>query len=283
MFLLVEKSRQTTIIPAVITKLSHFIRRIIDLLIIIEFGNLKWIYEIKLGSMPREKIITNIGPEFHLYAQDEWNQLKKLRESAIRILKILENVGITAFVHGSVARGDISNTSDIDIHIPVQIPSFKLDLIEDFQFTDRRIMMGTPNSTIRAVLVLHNDSNISFPLCAPSEREDEFYRFSGHIYLKDLLNNRRVAGVTKKLLFIEPEEEGYWISSVITNKKKAIQILSLSQRMIDERIRVLSRRDKIGRTGLFLDYSLSPKENFEQALKSIADSNVIVRRMLKRR
>ena len=29
--------------------------------------------------------------------------------------------------------------------------------------------------------------------------------------------------------------------------------------------------------------SLSPEENFEQALKSIADSNVIVRRMLKRR
>ena len=233
--------------------------------------------------MPREKIARNIDHEFHYYTPDEWNQLKKIRESAIRILKILENVGITAFVHGSVARGDISDTSDIDIHIPIQIPSYKLDLIEVFQFTDRRIMMGTPNSTIRAVLVLHNDSNISFPLSAPSEREDEFFHFSGHIYLKDLQNNRRIAGVTKKLLLIEPKEEGYWISSVITSKKKAIQLLSLSQRIIDERIRVLSRRDKIGRTGLFLEYSLSPEENFEQALKSIADSNVIVRRMLKRR
>ena len=39
MFLLVEKPRQTTKIPAVINKLSHFIRKIIDLLILIEFGN----------------------------------------------------------------------------------------------------------------------------------------------------------------------------------------------------------------------------------------------------
>jgi predicted nucleotidyltransferase len=233
--------------------------------------------------MPREKIARNIGHEFHPYTQDEWNQLKKLRESAIRILRILENTGITAFVHGSVARGDVSDTSDIDIHIPVQIPSYKMELIDDFQFIDRRIMMGTPNSTIRAILLLQDDTNISFPLSAPSEREDEFYRFSGFLYLKDLLNNRRIAGVTKKLLLIEPEEKGYWVSSISANKKKAIQVLSLSQRMIDERIRVLSRRDKIGRTGLFLDYSLSPLENFEQALKSIADRNVVVRRLLKRR
>ncbi|MFW9903008.1 MAG: nucleotidyltransferase domain-containing protein [Candidatus Thorarchaeota archaeon] len=233
--------------------------------------------------MPREKIVRNIGHEFHPYTQDEWNQLKRLRESAIRILRILENAGITAFVHGSVARGDISDTSDIDIYIPVQIPSYKLELINDFQFIDRRIIMGTPNSTIRAIILLHDDKTISFPLSTPSEREDEFYRFSGCIYLKDLLFNRRIAGVTKKLLLIEPEENGYWISSVSANKNKAIQLLSLSQRIIDERIRVLSRRDKIGRTGLFLDYSLLPTENFEQALKSIADRNVVVRRLLKRR
>lgn len=233
--------------------------------------------------MPREKITRNIGHEFHPYTQDEWNQLKKLRESAIRILRILEIAGITAFVHGSVARGDVTDTSDIDIHIPIQIPSYKLELIDDFQFSDRRIMMGTPNSTIRALLVLQDDRNISFPLSAPNEREDEFYRFSGYLYLKDLLINRRIAGVTKKLLLIEPEEKGYWVSSISANKKKAIQVLSLSQRMIDERIRVLSRRDKIGRTGLFLDYSLSPSENFEQALKSLADRNVIVRRLVKRR
>lgn len=233
--------------------------------------------------MPREKIVRHIGREFHQYSNGEWNLLRKYRKKTIRILEILELTGIKAFVHGSVARGDINDASDIDIHIPVQIPSFKLDLIDELHFTDHRILMGTPNSSIRAVLSLQDDLTISFPLCTPNEREDEFYRFSGFLYLKDLDFNQRIAGVTKQLLLIEPEEEGYWYSSVNTNKKRAIQVLSLSQRMIDERIRVLSRRDKIGRTGLFLDHSLAPNENFEQALKDLADRNVIVRRMMRRR
>ncbi len=233
--------------------------------------------------MPREKIVRYVGQEFHRYTEDEWTLLKEFRKKTINIFEILESTGIKAFVHGSIARGDINDASDIDIHIPVQIPSFKLDLIDHLHVTDRRIMMGTPNSTIRAVLSMQDDVAISFPLSNPVEREDEFYRFSGLLYHEDLLVERRIAGVTKQLLLIEPEEEGYWYSSINTNKKRAIQILSLSQRMIDERIRVLSRRDKIGRTGLFLDYSLTPDENFEYALKSLADRNVIVRRMLKRR
>ncbi|UCG90358.1 MAG: nucleotidyltransferase domain-containing protein [Candidatus Heimdallarchaeota archaeon] len=233
--------------------------------------------------MPREKILRNVGREFHQYTEKEWKLLKEFRKKAIEILEILEHAGIKAFVHGSVARGDINEASDIDIHIPIQIPSFKLDLIKDMQFTDHQIMMGTPNSTIRAVLSLKDSLTISFPLSNPVEREDEFYRFSGLLYLEDLLLNRRVAGVTKQLLLIEPEEEGYWYFSIDSNKKRAIQILSLSQRIIDERIRVLTRRDKLGRTGLFLDYSLTPDENFESALKNLADRNVIVRRMLKRR
>ncbi|MFX1284956.1 MAG: nucleotidyltransferase domain-containing protein [Promethearchaeota archaeon] len=233
--------------------------------------------------MPREKIVQHVGREFHRYTEDEWILFKELRKRTIDILEILESTGIKAFVHGSVARGDINDASDIDIYIPVQIPSFKLDLIDQFHFTDRQIMMGTPNSTIRAVLSLQDDIAISFPLSNPVERENEFYRFSGFLYREDLLMERRIAGVTKQLLLIEPEEEGYWYSSIIMKKNRAIQILALSQRMIDERIRVLSRRDKIGRTGLFLDYSLTPDENFESALKNLADRNVIVRRMLKRR
>jgi len=127
-----------------------------------------------------------------------------------------------------------------------------------------------------------NFISISFLLSPPREREVEFYKFSGLLYLSDLLNNKRIAGVSKQLLLIEPEGDGYWISSVFTNKKKTIHALSISQRIIDERIRVLTRRDKVGRTGLFLEYTLTPHENFEQALKQIADKNVIVRRKIRR-
>ncbi len=233
--------------------------------------------------MPREKVVRYIGREYHSYSDDERELLTKFRTKTIKMLEILEDAGIKAFVHGSVARGDVSSESDIDIHIPVQIPSFQLDIIENFEFANRRILMGTPNSTIRGVLSIHDDITISFPLSTPNEREDEFYIFSGLLHLEDLIFNRRIAGVTKQLLLIEPDGEGYWVSSIIENKRKAIQVLSLSQRIIDERIRVLTRRDKIGRTGLLIDHSLNPDENFEHALKLIADRNTIVRRMLKRR
>lgn len=232
--------------------------------------------------MPREKVIRHIGREYHRYSEEEKKILSVLRAKAINILCVLERAGINAFVHGSVARGDVSSSSDVDIHIPVRIPSFQLEVIEDFQFADRRILMGTPNSTIHGVMSIHNDTTISFPLSSPSERESEFYRFSGYLYVQDIQQNQRTPGVTKQLLLIEPEGDGYWISSITTNKHKAIKILSLSQRIIDERVRVLERRDIIGRTGVLLDHLLAPDENFESSLKRIADKNVLVRRMLKK-
>jgi len=233
--------------------------------------------------MPREKIERRIGRKYHAYNEEEKELLTIFRTEAITLLKILEEVGLEAFVHGSVARGDVSSTSDIDIHIPIQISSFRLGLLKNFDFADRRIIMGTPNSTIRGILIRHDNVSISYPLSTPRERETEFYQFSGLLYLEDLKQNSRIVGVTKQLILIEPEGDGYWVSSVIANRKRAIQILNLSQQIVDERIRVLERRDRIGRTGLLLNYALSHDENFEQALRHIADRNVIVRRMLKKK
>jgi len=232
--------------------------------------------------MPREKIERNIELEFHNYTDEEENIFLDLRERAKSILYLLEKNGIKAFVHGSLARGDIHQTSDIDIYIPIQIPSFRIDLMDEFVNADRHIIMGTPNSMIKGVLVKHERVSISFPLSSPKERESEFFKFSGLLHLDDLSHEKRVAGVNKKLFLIEPEEGGYWVSSVLENKRRAIEVLGLSQQIIDERIRVLERRDAIGRTGIFIDYLLLPDENFEQALKKITDKNALVRRKLKR-
>ena len=54
------------------------------------------------------------------------------------------------------------------------------------------------------------------------------------------------------------------------------------ERIIDERIRVLTRRDKVGRTGLLLDYSIPPTLNFEQALHHLSSQNPIVRNKIRR-
>jgi len=52
--------------------------------------------------------------------------------------------------------------------------------------------------------------------------------------------------------------------------------------MIDERIRVLVRRDRIGRTGIFLNHLLSPDDNFEQTLHQLSSQNIIIRRKLQK-
>lgn len=233
--------------------------------------------------MPKEKIVRNIEREFHEYTEEENRIFLDLRVKAKSMLNLLEKNGMKAFVHGSIARGDVSQTSDIDIYIPIQIPSFRIDVLDEFVNTDKHIIMGTPNSMIKGVIIKSEIISISFPLSSPKEREGEFFKFSGMLYLDDLLNEKRVAGVNKKLFLIEPEDDGYWISSVLENKKRAMQKIGLSQQIIDERIRVLERRDSIGRTGIFIDYLLSPDENFEQALKKITDKNVLVRRKLKRK
>jgi len=228
--------------------------------------------------MPRVKVERFSGREYHQYSSDELLKLSEIREKAQRILDLFYKNQIYAFVHGSVARGDITASSDIDIHIPSIIPSFRLEILEELLIKDRRIIMGTPNSIIKGLLILDEDISITFPLINPDERDIEFYKFSGLLTNVELKNNQRVIGVSKKLLLIEPDVDGYWQSSIIGNIPDVMNKLSISQRIVEERIRVLSRRDQIGRTGVLINYSLTSDENFEQACKTLADKNPIVRR-----
>ncbi len=232
--------------------------------------------------MPREKTSSPTNRDFHSYNKDEKKLLTQLRKLSVFYLTKLIESGIKAFVHGSVARGDISQSSDVDIHIPFLIPSFRLEIIEEFRNIDRRIIMGTPNSTIKGLLMVDKKISLTFPLTSPTERETDFYRFSGIVSLHQILDGHRVPGVTKQLILIEPMNAGYWYSSLLRNKKTAMSQLRVSQRIVDERIRVLTRRDKIGRTGLLLDYSLSPDTNFEQALHHLKSQNPIVRNRISR-
>ncbi|MHA1947343.1 MAG: nucleotidyltransferase domain-containing protein [Candidatus Hodarchaeales archaeon] len=232
--------------------------------------------------MPCEKVIKDITRKFHHYSEEERTLLHRLRDKAKFYLVKLEERDIKAFVHGSVARGDVTDASDIDIFIPYKISSFRLDIIDIFENVDRRIIMGTPNSNIKGLLTLPENISVSFPLTPPTEREVEFYKFSGSVFLADIRANKYLPGVTKQLLLIEPANDGYWYSSILNDKKRAINCLKISQQMVDERIRVLLRRDKIGRTGKFLDHYLSPGDNFEQALDQLSSRNIIIRRKLQR-
>jgi predicted nucleotidyltransferase len=116
----------------------------------------------------------------------------------------------------------------------------------------------------------------------PKRREWEFYRFGGVIDLEELMKDRRVAGVDKRLLLIEPTLEGHKESSVIGRERQVAKLLGVSLDLVEERIRVLGRRDRIGRTGVYLNRQLSPEENFEEVLKQISEKDPIIRRRLSR-
>ena len=81
-------------------------------------------------------------------------------------------------------------------------------------------------------------------------------------------------------MLIEPTEEGHIESSLSERQYEAAKLLNISQDMIDQRIRVLNRRDKVGRTGLFLNEELDPEQDVEEFLYQLSRTNQFVRRRL---
>ncbi|MEM3105226.1 MAG: DNA polymerase subunit beta, partial [Candidatus Bathyarchaeia archaeon] len=57
--------------------------------------------------------------------------------------------------------------------------------------------------------------------------------------------------------------------------------LGISVAVVEERVRVLKRRDEHGRTGLFVKRLLTEGENFESVLEEIVSKNPPARRRLK--
>jgi predicted nucleotidyltransferase len=142
----------------------------------------------------------------------------------------------------------------------------------------RELAHANPNSIPKAHYVLEEDTTITLPLFTPSRNEEEFYRFGGAIDLDDLNNDRRVPGVSKKLLFIEPTLEGHIEYSIIGREVEVSKKLGLHLETVKERIRVLSRRDKLGRTGMYLKVQLEPESSFESTWKYLSDRDPVLRR-----
>ena len=222
------------------------------------------------------------------YSESRWKILKRKREIAKEILKCFRENGIYAIVHGSIARGDVNKDSDIDIFTPYQIPSYKVELIiKDlgYEIDSKYIVQATPNTCIKVLYELLHEENISIshPLVQMSNREIEFYKFGGMLDLNGLEENLRVPGVNKALKLIEPVDFGHIEYSIIGIESIVAKKLKISIDTIIERVRVLTRRDEIGRTGLFIKMKIPPKENVEEAFKRIIDRNQYIRRLLKRR
>ena len=220
-----------------------------------------------------------------IYTGERWQLLNELRNKAAEIMSALDLFHLLSVVHGSIARGDIHKTSDIDVFIPEVQNSFLVEAAIEksgIPVNARLIVQATPTYAMKAHIEVSEQISVSFPLMQMRRVEREFYRFGGEINLNQLKAGVRVAGVDKRLMLIEPTEKGHVESSIVGREETAAKILGISAETVLDRVHTLLKRDRVGRTGVFVKKELSPDETFELALKKLSDVNPAVRRRMKK-
>lgn len=222
----------------------------------------------KTVSYHREQVV---------YDDEHWNLLSQLREDAMRIMEPLAMYAPVAY--GSIARGDVHKGSDIDIFIPDAISSYIVELaLEPFGIIERVIAMATPWHLVKAHIQLSNGATVTFPLVDFKRHEKEFYFFGGAVTLNDLSDSLRVPGVDKRLMLIEPTAEGHIGSEITGREAEVAKKVNVPLDMVRERQQVLNKRNKVGRTGIYLHRLLPPGASIEVELKRLADTDTNVKR-----
>jgi len=219
-----------------------------------------------------------------VYADKHWQLLNELRAKTSEIMKMFENNNIHSIVHGSIARGNVSANSDIDVFIADPPSSFIIETALEragFPVNRRFLVQATPSYAVKSYIELDPQRVVSFPLLKLRPTEREFYRFSGEATLQMLKDYVRVAGVDKKLMLIEPSSKGHVESTIVGREETVAHLLHISVDTILDRVHALLRRDEVGRTGVFIERELSSDETFEMILKQLTDQNPAVRRRLK--
>jgi predicted nucleotidyltransferase len=206
------------------------------------------------------------------YDEKRWKILREKREKAMKPMKILASVGMEPIVHGSIARGDVNEKSDIDIFIPFQVQPFRVEMaLRDGSYEPfkREIVIATPWQLPKAHLYLDDELTVSFPLLRPLPTELDFYRFGGALGVDGIEKGERVAGVDKRLMLIEPTPYGHVESSVLGREGEVAKKLGVDVAVVRERIQVLTRRAEIGHTGLYFRRELAPNESFEGVIPEV--------------
>ena len=219
-----------------------------------------------------------------IYTKAHWDLLWELRNKAITIMNILENSHLRTLVHGSLVRGDVKKTSDIDIVIMEPPSSFIVETAIErahLPIKSRFLVQATPNYAMKAHIEISMNTSISFPLMHMRKVEREFYTFGGKLNLTQLKEGIRIAGVDKRLMLIEPLPKGHTERSIVGYEKSVAKQLGISTETILDRTHTLKKRDKIGRTGVFIKKELNFDETFEMILKRLADENPAVRRRMR--
>jgi len=218
------------------------------------------------------------------YSEKHWKLLQRLREEAVEIMEPLEKASLSCVTHGSIARGDVSANSDIDVFIPNPSGSFLIEsAVERAGLTvnQRILVQATPSYAAKGYIELDPQHVVSFPLMKMRPVERDFYRFGGEATLQTLKEKKRAVGVDKRLMLIEPTDRGHIESSIVGRENAVAKLLNVSVETVLDRVHALLRRDEVGRTGVFIKRELAPDETFEMVLQRLVDGNPAVRRRLK--
>ena len=157
-----------------------------------------------------------------VYDERRWKLLKRLRTKTVQLMETLDKCHLRSIVHGSIARGDVSETSDIDVFLPSPPSSFVIETSLErsgFRVIQRTIVQATPAYALKGYIGLDAQTSLSFPLVKLRPVEKDFYRFSGEATLSVLKEDRRVLGVDKRLMLIEPTAEGHIESAVVSREE----------------------------------------------------------------
>jgi hypothetical protein len=217
------------------------------------------------------------------YDDAHWLLLKTLRSRALELMKALSQSHLNSTVHGSIARGDVSKKSDVDVFIFEPPSSFVIESALEkagFSFLKRILVQATPVYALKGYVNLAENVCVSFPLVKMRRVERDFYKYSGELSLQMLKDDLRVAGADKRLMLIEPTPKGHIESSIVGREHETAMFLGVSPETVFDRVRALRRRDEVGRTGVFVERQLADEETFEMVLQRLADANPAVRRRL---
>ena len=217
------------------------------------------------------------------YSEERWTQLAALRRKAAELMKALRLSSFSPITYGSIARGDVSKSSDIDVFIPEPASSVTVEMaLERADIRPRRriLVQATPSYALKACFEIEEPVSVSIPLVKLKRTEREFYKFAGEITLEQIESERRVPGVDKRLMLIEPTPDGHVETSIIGRESYVSKLIGVSSQIVNERVRVLMKRDKVGRTGIFLERDLSSDETFESIVRQMARTSPALRRRL---
>ncbi len=181
---------------------------------------------------------------------------------------------------GSVARGDVRPSSDVDV-VVLSPPSSSLIeeaiIAHGFEIVKREIVMATPLSPVKGIIHLTDKASITLILSKPTRLDLEFLRFAGSVGREEIGKGVRVPGVNKQLRLIRPTPRGHLETAIVGREFEVARFLGISVELVRERVRALSERR--GR-GVFISREVPPDESIESFAWKLASQVPAIRRRL---